>query len=311
MHELKVTGIIETQAILKENNMMSYHRIATSIGNDGKIYCLFTESIPERIDGMFVPVTNNSNYKAISFTVDWYSGEIYKSELIDFGVLSINVHFIQPIDGNFLLLGARATQYRDGSADQNAIIIDRFGNQIQSFCLGDGIENCIVDSQNNIVTSYFDEGIFGNNGWNDPLGANGIVKWSKAGEKLWENENHAICDCYAMNIDDNDDLWFYYYTDFLLVKTNYQSEVTYNPQTKGSHGVLLSQSQTALLFQKGYGEKGFYVIKIKDNELSKPSDSKIVFANEVIDIEGFSFRGSNAVFTNAQGELYFLKWIYG
>lgn len=35
-----------------------------------------------------------------------------------------------------------------------------------------------------IVTSYFDEGIFGNFGWDQPLGASGLVVWDEQGRVL-------------------------------------------------------------------------------------------------------------------------------
>jgi len=311
MVKIQTCGFIKMLDLLTENNMSSYQMVDVSIGNDDKIYCLFTEKIPERVSGMFVPTTNCSVYKVISFVVDWYSGETYAYDHVDFGVLKINIHFIQPIKENFLLLGARAMLYKDGKKDKNALVMDHFGNKLNSFCLGDGIENCIVDSKNNIITSYFDEGIFGNYGWDTPIGARGIVKWSEFGEKVWENNNHDICDCYAMNIDDNNNLWFYYYIDFSLVKTDFKSEIVYSPKISGSHGFLISKSQTALLFHRGYGKKGFCTMKMSYGKLYKPSDCQIVFGNRKINIERFSFRSSKAVFLDITGDIYFLDWIYG
>ena len=308
--KIEILGVIEAYDFIKNNNLTMYQMVNTTIGNNGRIHCLFVENVPERINGMFVPTTNNSKYKAISFTVDWYSGEVYSSEIFDFGLQKINFHFLQPLRDNFLLLGARATLYKDGHTDKNALIIDKFGNRINELCLGDGIENCLVDSKNRIITSYFDEGVFGNYGWNHPIGASGVIKWSDTGEKLWENTNHDICDCYAMNIDDKDSLWFYYYTDFNLVKTDFYSEIVYKTPISGSDGFLLSKGQTALLFHNGYGEKGFCVTKIKDEVLSKPIDGNIVYSGETINVERFAFRDSKAVFVDKKDQIYFLDWTY-
>jgi len=297
MSEISAPGLIKMQDILNENNFQRDKLINISIGNDERIYCLFTE--------------HHSLYTAIAFDVDWYAGEVYGHNLINFGKQSINIHFMHPVGENFLLLGARARLYKDGIKDENALIIDRHGNKVRSFCLGDGINNCIVDSQNNIITSYFDEGVFGNNGWYDPIGSSGIIKWSQTGQKLWEDEKYSICDCYAINIDEQDNLWFYYYTDFNLVKTDYNSDIVYTPNISGSHGFLLSKSQTALLFHKGYGEKGFSMMKKTHNSLSNPSDIKIVHNSNEIDAPRFSFRSSKAVFVDTEGDLFFLDWIYG
>jgi len=309
MSKITASGLIKIQNILSENDLQLNQIVDISIGNDNKIYIFFSEIVPERINGMFVPTVHHSRYKSISFDVNWHSGEVYGSSLIDLGSHSVNIHFMLPIGENFLLLGARAMLYKDGNADENAVIVDRHGNKVRSFCLGDGIQNCIVDSQNNIITGYFDEGVFGNNGWYNPIGAPGIVKWSEIGEKLWENKRYAICDCYAMNIDEQDNLWFYYYTDFNLVKTNYQSDIVYVPNINGSNGFLISKSQTALLFHKGYGEKDFCLMKKNHNYLSNPSEIRIVYADSEIDIGLFSFRSSKAVFVSTNGELFFLDWI--
>ena len=286
MYLITISGYIELQKFITKNGLSTYEMVNLSIGNDDKIYCLFTENIPSRIKDMFEPTINNSIYKAASFDVNWTSGEIYSSEVINFGLLKINYHFIQPIEENYLLLGARAMLYKDGETEKNALIIDRFGNKINEICLGDGIQNCLVDSKNNIITGYFDEGIFGNYGWDKPIGENGIIKWSCKGEKLWENKSRNIYDCYAMNIDDKDILWFYYYDDFYLVKTDYISEVVYNPKINGSDGFLLSKMGTAILFQKGYDKKGFCTMRIKHDRISEPTDCKVTHngAANAIDI---------------------------
>ena len=85
----------------------------------------------------------------------------------------------------------------------------------------------------------------------------------------------------------------------------------YTPNIKGSGGFLIAKSQTALLFHKGYGEKGFCLMKKTHNHLSTPSDVSIVYADNVIDTASFTFKSSKAVFTNANRELFFIDWLYG
>jgi len=309
LETIHAAGYIDIDTVIaKQSQFAKYQWVSLSIGNDDKIYCLFAEKIPERIKGMFVPTTNNSRYIAYVFTVDWHSGEVYSSQIVDFGVVTINVHFLQPIWDKFLLLCAR-THYNDGNPEQNALIVEEGGNKHSHFCLGDGIQDCIVDSQNIILTSYFDEGVFGNYGWGKPIGTSGLVKWSATGEKVWENKDHDICDCYAMNIDDLDHLWFYYYSEFNLVKTNYKTETIFNPQISGSSGFLISQDQNSLLFHKGYNEKGFCIVNILNrSKLSEPKDCQIVFGDHAIDTQQFTFRSSKAVFVDTDRRLYFVNW---
>ena len=44
--------------------------------------------------------------------------------------------------------------------DQNAWIVSRDGAVLSRFCLGDGIQDCVVKKDGTIITSYFDEGVF-------------------------------------------------------------------------------------------------------------------------------------------------------
>ena len=81
-----------------------------------------------------------------------------------------------------------------------------------------GIEDVQVTESGIIWTSYFDEGVFGNRGWNDPIGKNGLVAWNGLGEKIYEflptTELGEICDCYALNVISDREVWLYYYTEF-------------------------------------------------------------------------------------------------
>ncbi|WP_176444820.1 hypothetical protein [Paenibacillus herberti] len=43
-------------------------------------------------------------------------------------------------------------------------------NHSREFLLGDGIQSVQVTDKGIIWTSYFDEGVFGNNGWDKPIG---------------------------------------------------------------------------------------------------------------------------------------------
>ena len=110
-----------------------------------------------------------------------------------------------------MLVGARCTYYGNDQYDLNAKVCDRDGK-----LLGDGIQSVQVTENGTIWTSYFDEGIFGNYGWSDPIGSCGMLAWDEHGNKLYENHAADIADCYALNVVNEDQVWFYYYTDFEL-----------------------------------------------------------------------------------------------
>ncbi len=309
MVTIELSNRINLKEILSKHQLDSYQIVNYSIGNDDQIYLLMAKNIPDRIDGMFVPTISNTNYKALVLTVDWYSGELIHTNVIDFGVIKPNIHFLQPIGDNYLLLGARASLYKDGTTDKNAIIIDATGNIIRTMCLGDGIQDCLVDSQNRIITSYFDEGIFGNNGWSRPIGESGIIQWSETGDILWKNWRYDICDCCAMNLDSNDNLWFYYYTNFDLVKTDYTTDIVYTPKIEGSSGFLLNRQQNAILFDQGYNHHGkFCVLTLANHTLGEIKQCCLEYNGEKLDDLGFSFRNSKAIFLD-NDQMYYLDWI--
>lgn len=45
------------------------------------------------------------------------------------------------------------------------------------------------------------QGIFGNYGWDEPIGNCGLIVWDENGNIVWKSK-YLIYDCYAMNVDD-------------------------------------------------------------------------------------------------------------
>jgi len=132
-----------------------------------------------------------------------------------------NIHHVQPL-GNELLLACARCQYRGGNdSDRNGRVYSREGNLLGEMVLGDGIQSLQTTSQGALWTSYFDEGVFGNYGWNEPIGRSGLVAWDRQGTREYEftptGPLDIICDCYAMNVATDRDVWFSYYRDFPLV----------------------------------------------------------------------------------------------
>ncbi|BCK00511.1 hypothetical protein [Anaerocolumna chitinilytica] len=254
---------------------------------------------------MFVPTKSNTDYKRIVLIVDWNNNELLGSKMYNLGIQEANIHFIQPIGNEFLLLGARARFYKDGNTDKNAIITDRYGTLIKKFCLGDGIQNCIVTLDKKIITSYIDDGIFGNFGWDTPLGRNGIVIWDELGQKIWENTKYDICDCYAINIDDQCNLWFYYYTDFNLVKTNLISDQVYDVNIDGASAFLINKKQNEIIFDGGYNKQNQFIGYSLDRDIitGKFSFDAIYNSSRLL-LQRYTFRSSKAVFMDNNNRIF-------
>ena len=134
---------------------------------------------------------------------------------------AFNIHQVQPMGHDGILLTSCRCQYREDRADENGRLCQIDGGFLHGIILGDGIQDVGVMRDGLIWTSYFDEGVFGNVAWSEPLGSTGLVARRPDGKvaHTFEPPNglDRICDCYAMNACGND-VWICYYTDFPLVQ---------------------------------------------------------------------------------------------
>jgi len=277
------------------------------IGYDEKIYILLSTHIPDRINGMFINTVADSEYNAIILDVDWLEGKVTGHTLVNLGYHKMNFHMIQPIQDNILLLGARCRYNEEHGPEKNALIVDLQGNIIKEFCLGDGIEDCIVTEQGNIITSYFDEGVFGNYGWDKPIGSCGLIVWNSDGSIKWKADRD-IADCYAINMDDANNLWYYYYTEFNLVKTDLKNETVYTPQISGASGFLITSDGRKILFDGGYDKHGDFQMATLDGSGLKDYETiQLLYDGRYLLNQFFTFRKSKAVFVDSENRL-FVKW---
>ncbi len=273
------------------------------IGFDGRLYLLFNEAIPERIDGMFVPTASDSRYCVIALDIDWDSERLAGEKFYDLGTQKMNYHFVQPVSDGLLLVGSRC-RCKDDVGELNAAVFGEHGDIIRQYCLGDGINDVVALADDRIITGYFDEGVFGNYGWIEPLGASGLVVWDKAGNITWESDK-GICDCYAMNVDDGGRLWYYYYTEFDLVCTDLQSEKVYQPGISGSNMLILPADGQSVIFDAGYQKHGTFVKeRLAGDSLSAPEALPLDFGGKDISPWRYTSRGSLAAFIDNEFRLF-------
>lgn len=254
--------------LFTEHGVTGLDFVSMSIGYDGKAYFLFSSRIPARIDGMFVNTVANAEYTAVVVTPSWESGAVASTERIDFGTHEMNFHFIRPVpDGSFLLLGSRCRYSRKDGPEKNAVFTDREGSVLRTLTFGDGIADCIVRDDGIVITSYFDEGVMGNYGWEDPIGSCGLCAWTTDGEVIWQSERD-IVDCYAMNTDAGGNLWYYYYIDFRLVRTDFRAETEYDPMVEGASILAIAGGGRSLIMDGGYEDPdSFYVSRISGDRI--------------------------------------------
>ncbi|MBP1995625.1 hypothetical protein [Paenibacillus eucommiae] len=251
--------------------------VSAQFGTDGCVYVLLRNHIPERERGVLVPSATKKTY---TYKV-LYAEDNHIEEVVIKGQ-HFNYHYVQPLKRHLLLVGARGSYYGAGKYDLNAKVCDYKGNTVREFLLGDGIQSVQVTEEGIIWTSYFDEGVFGNNGWNEPIGANGLLAWDEHGNKLYEDHVADIADCYALNVVNDEETWFYYYTDFLLGCVSgglQQPKVTFmNPDISGSSGFCTDGYH--FLFDGGYGKSGTYILKKNEKPARLTKGHKIHFLNE-------------------------------
>lgn len=241
-----------------------------SVGWNGNAYLLFYSVDSESL----------VDYIVAELLIDWEKQCCLGQNLYPLGAQEFTYHFVQALGEDFLLVGARAA-YRSGNPEQNGLVIGRDGGVKRKMCLGDGIQNCVVKSDGTILISYFDEGIFGNYGWDAPIGSSGLIAWNSDGEILWKNTQYDIDDCYALSLDSDENTWFYYYLDFHLVKTDFQTDEVFETPMEGSSAFAVDCTGGKFLFQGGYEEsQKFYALSkqagklIRDEEIVLTVDGK-------------------------------------
>jgi len=171
-----------------------------------------------------------------------------------------NIHEVQPLPNEELLLVCCRSRYRGpNDFDKNGRVYSSDGEFVREILLGDGIARIQTTSAGAIWTSYFDEGIFGNYGWKDPIGSLGLVASDPRGNKLYEFQPadglDFICDCYAMNVKSDSSTWLYYYNKFPLVHLrNQEIEAHWAKPLAWSKALAISQGLAlfAGAFRKPY-----------------------------------------------------------
>lgn len=227
-----VKGAVLVQASI------SYHGLPVTIWSDEEGYARFFERnenfprvfVSEEADAIFALHNADGTVRIASAPVD----------------LPVSVPDIQYLpDGTFLAVGARCRWSSDRhEATHNAYIYTADGELVRSGVLGDGIQDVQARSDGTIWTSYFDEGILGNFGWdfgvrgeasgeaeNLAIGFCGLCRWNSELQAEWlypdwhdvepefgEELAHLtfIADCYAMNCTDEQTV-ICPYSDFPLV----------------------------------------------------------------------------------------------
>ena len=298
---LPLFPIIDLDQLRRENRLEGTEVTDFFTARDGKVYLLMEQpSETQGKDWLSTP----STYTAVEIQLDWAEQRVLETTLFPLGLLKFQFHFLRPVGDHFLLLGARCA-YRENGPDTNTWIVSRDGMVRSRFCFGDGIQNCTVKEDGTIITGYFDEGVFGNYGWDEPLGACGLIAWTPEGVPLWKNEKYPIYDCYAISLDEEENLWFYYYDEFRLVRTDFKEDLVFDLPIEGSEAFSVAPSGDTFLFQGGYQEHNkFYFLTAHGGRLGQKQKAIPTYDGNKVAVEQCSLLRSRMLFLGKNGVLY-------
>lgn len=242
--------------------------VAFNLGPSGEIHFLeaLTGLDREIVQPGWATFFKSKPEASQSYLLSVYSSEGKKIHSIDIHRESFNITEVQPIRDGYLLVCPRCNRRSDSDIEKNGRIYDASGNLVREIVLGDGIEQVFVSKGQSVWVSYFDEGIFGNYGWDSPLGGSGLVEWTLDGKKNYEFEPSDgldyMADCYSLNIDINEDVWCCYYTEFPIVRIKDRAIADYweSPVQGASR---FSVSFPYVLFVGGYEDNSlFQLVKL-------------------------------------------------
>jgi hypothetical protein len=267
MNMLTLSPIVQLNSVVTHGN-----RVAFNVGPDGRVYVVVAlKPLDYRIEdpgwasfAKTMPETPQ-NYRIIAFQDHQIVLDLNIEEE------KFNIHDVQPLPDDQILLACFRSNYRSPTdIEKNGRIYHQSGELSREILLGDGIQVMQTTADGMIWTGFMDEGIFGNFGWDQPMGASGLVAWSAAGDKIYDfqptDDLDSICDCYALNVASDSDVWLYYYTEFPLVHLHEQKiQSVWEMPIAGSDGFAVSGDRA--LFRGDYDDPDTYhLFALNDND---------------------------------------------
>lgn len=265
--------ILEPLCCFEDILEIKFHPIDVSLCKDGKTIFLLQELKQDGVNYKYLWERLMPNYRIVS-----YEKGIFK-DLFAINNAFVDYHFIRDYGDALLLASARCRYISESNIEKNAHLYSVDGSFVESFVIGDGIEDIKIDQKQNIWISYGDEGVYGNYGWDEPFGVDGLICLNKDKKIVSRyrpsKEHNRIDDCYAMTIDTMGSTWFYYYSEFVLCCIDNNGLDYFTPQISGVSNILVSND--FLILDEGYSKKDSYVV-FEKNRMKQIS--KIFFEDE-------------------------------
>lgn len=254
--------------------------VSIALGHENDVFILLTEEVIPLINDSFPATVTEKSYRYQ--VIHLKDG---KKKVLDLPKETWNYHYIQPIDNGHILLVCARSYYHDAqNIEENARVYDENGSFIRSFCLGDGIEHVYVTKSQEIWTGYFDEGVFGNYGWTNPVGSSGLVGWDASGDKLdslEEDKEYYIFECLALNGVADGEVWFFFSLESKIGVRKEGLTSYYSPEDINIRAFAVN-GETIVAYQER-GERTLFELQREGNkyktvrkiELMKPNGKSI------------------------------------
>lgn len=111
-------------------------------------------------------------------------------------------------------------------------------------------------------------------------------------------------------MDEQENLWFYYYTDYNLVRTDFKKDIVYYPGIEGMTKFLITKGKQ-LLCDGGYNNHGqFHKIDIMYDRLDTMENVNLEYDGNFLLLKDAVFRSSKAIFMDNREHIYFKDIIY-
>ncbi|WP_060206192.1 hypothetical protein [Sporosarcina koreensis] len=262
---MKSTIKIPITPIANLNEELKYaNPVSIAIGHHNDVFVLLAEERPPLINGSFPATVTEESYSY--YVVHLQNGQ---KTVLHLPEEKWNYHYIQPIDdGHILLVGARSYYHDAQNIEENARVYDENGQLIRSFCLGDGIGHVYVARNQEIWTGYFDEGVFGNYGWEEPVGRSGLVGWDASGRKidsLEEDREYSIFECLALNGDVEGGIWFFFSIDSKIGVRLEGRTVYYSPEGMGFQSFAVNGDKI-VAYEDRWGRRSLFELEREGDE---------------------------------------------
>jgi hypothetical protein len=291
--------------------------VAMSVDHRGHVLLLVVDpDVAERVlarvevppGGASFPITRVDNpYRAV--VVEHDGVQIVRTVTLAEEVLAFPRVQSLP-GGEVLVVGARCWRSEAGIAERNARVYDERGQLLSEFTAGDGVKHLGVDGNGHIWVGYSDEGVFGNYGWDEPIGARGLVRFNEDGEITWRyrppDDDLWIDDCYALNVS-KDEVWTCYYGAFPVARVTDEEVSLWRNRDRITGATALAAAPSRVLLAGGYLDEADRAVVVQlDDDGARELQRYVISAPNGESLAGARMIGSGPLLHVFAGTTWFV-----